>query len=215
MSDTATADQTNHPDHEALIAHAAGELEQNETMVIVAHLVGCDLCARTVARFAAAREAVRTDDAVAVPMTALTSVYALFTSAQPGIAGRVQQAVAPLRRLVAEITFDSWGKRAPGFAAVRGAADGRQFSWSAGDLDIDVQVLPAEPGAASHRLVGQIGGQDGPVVSVALARENGQQVALARPDEFGAFALEAPVGAYDLEMIVDGALVIVPGVEIG
>lgn len=217
MNGSAEMDNTagNHPDDVLLIAHAAGDLAMVDAMPVIAHLVGCPECARTVERYAIVRGVVRADDSVDAPESLMAGVFAMFAAARPTIASRVAQAFAPARRIVAELVFDSWARTAPGFAAVRGEADGRQFSWIAGELDVDVQVLPAEPGATSLRLVGQVGGQQGAVGSVALTRESGEQVAAAAPDAFGAFSLTAPAGVYDLEMTIDGALVILPGVAVG
>jgi hypothetical protein len=215
MSGDTPMDTTAHPEDELLIAHAAGDLTVVASMPVIAHLVACPECARTVERYAVVRGVVREDDSVEVPAALLAQVHALFAAARPTFAARASEALAPARRLVADLVFDSWGRLAPGFAAVRGASDGRQFSWNAGEIDVDVQVLPAAPGASSLRLVGQVGGAAFPVGSIALTRENGEQAAFARPDAFGAFSLDAPAGIYDLELIIEDALLILPGVEVG
>ncbi|MFM9108934.1 MAG: zf-HC2 domain-containing protein [Chloroflexota bacterium] len=211
-------DAANHPVDEILIAHAAGELSPSAALPVIAHLAACPECVGTVRRYAVVRSAVREDDSVEAPAAVIAGVHALFAATRPTLRSRAADAAAPVRRMVADLVFDSWGRLAPGFAAVRGAADGRQLSWSAAEpaLDADVQVLAAEPGAAVLRLVGQVatGAGDGAAREVALVRD-GERVAAAEPDGFGAFSLAAPAGRYELEVNLDGTLVVLPGVELG
>lgn len=209
-----------HPDDEALFAWAAGERAgRNE---VGAHVADCPACRTAVDAWALARAVVRGDAADPVPAATRARAVALFATAPflapaPDALAAVHDAIARVRRLVASATFDSWGALAPGFAGVRGAARGeRQLSWSAGEIEIDLQATRG--GDVAWTLLGQVAAPEGTAIRTVELAPAGQEdapVATAVPDEFGGFGLPAGSGAWDLLVRLDDALVVLPGLEVG
>jgi anti-sigma factor RsiW len=67
-----------HIPYEQLIGYAAGELDERESAVVVAHLPGCAVCAKTVARFKTVREILHNDDTVEPPPPIVVRAQAIF-----------------------------------------------------------------------------------------------------------------------------------------
>lgn len=178
-----------HPDDEDLFAWAAGDSADAAEPVPVATR------ARAVALFAGAP----------------------FLTPAPDPLSAAREAIGRVRRLVAAVTFDSWGTLAPGFAGVRGAASGeRQLSWVAGDLEVDLQATRHADG--SWMLLGQVAAPEGTAiraVELAPAGSADDPAVAAAPDEFGGFDLAAGPGAWDVLVRLDDALVVLPGLEVG
>lgn len=209
-----------HPADEALFAWAAGDRAGRDDVGV--HVAGCASCRETVASWALVEEVVRADAAEPVPAATRARAVALFAAAPflapaPDPLAAARDAIERVRRLVASITFDSWGALAPGFAGVRGAAGGeRQLSWAAGEMEIDLQATRTANGLWA--LLGQVAAPEGTAiraVELAPAGREDAPIAAVAPDEFGGFALAAEPGAWDVLVRLDDALVVLPGLEVG
>jgi len=205
-------DPTAHPDDEDLIDHlAAGEPAGSG---VGRHLATCHACAETAALLALVRDTVVDDARHPVPAAAVARAQALFRTMTAETGRGVAAPLAAMRRIAADLVFDSWGRLAPGFAGVRGNGESRHLVWQADEFDIDVQVQPADAGFG--RLLGQVSAPEGGrALSCVLSDRSGEAVVSAGLDEFGAFALDAPAGAYDLLLETADAILVLPGIQVG
>ena len=140
---------------------------------------------------------------------------ALFwTDRAPARAAQTRDLVRAAARLVDELTFDSWGVLAPGLSGVRGGLGARQLVWMSGDIEVKLQISPAQaegPGT----LLGQVAGSEPETASVALVDEAGAATARADADPYGMFELAAPAGRYDLTVTLADAVLVLPGLVVG
>jgi hypothetical protein len=74
-------------------------------------------------------------------------------------------------------------------AATRGVARARVVTFRASDLELDVEIRPAEPGVA---LLGQLA--PGVSATIDVQRDDGSTVAAAEADRLGRFRAELPEG---------------------
>jgi hypothetical protein len=222
-----------HPADDDLFAWAAGDRAGREA--VGAHVATCAACEQTAAAWTLAAVTVRADDAPPIPAALRARAVALFADApflaptpmlaptadplaavRDAVAAAANEAAAGLRRLVAVVTFDSWGALAPGFAGVRSGGPGRerQLSWMAGALEVDLQASRVAEGA--WMLLGQVAAPAGTAVRAVELAPAGEAraVATAEPDEFGAFDLAATAGAWDIRVRLDDALVVLPGLDV-
>lgn len=203
-------DPTAHPDDDDLIGHLAAGSPAGSG--VGRHLASCRACAETAALLALVRDTVVDDARHPVPATAVARAQALFGADRAGRG--VAAPLAALRRIAADLVFDSWGRLAPGFAGVRGNGESRHLVWQAGEFDIDVQVQPGEAGIG--RLLGQVTAPEGePALTCVLSDRTGAAVATAELDEFGGFALDAPAGEFDLLLETTDAILVLPGIQVG
>lgn len=192
---------TNHPGDEMLLAYAADEAGAAAAAAIGDHLAHCRRCSATVAGYRLVRDLVRAD--AGPPPEAVARVKALF-------AGTVGAA----RRIVAEVTFDSWGVLAPGLAGVRGGLAGRQLVWTSSDAEVDLQLAPSPRG--EWNLIGQVAADDLTDTTVELVTPGGAGGdRKATADPFGMFEFDVPPGRYDLLVRLPQAVLVLPNLEVG
>lgn len=192
-------------EYEQLIAFAAGELSGETARAIERELSVNPAAARTVELFRSVRETLQADDSVAPPADVVSRAQALF---KPGPSSWAT-CLDALRRVVAELTFDS--RPAAALAGLRGACSAHQLSYHSALADVDVQV---ERGADE---LCHVTGQVSPTGSalpqeVALVPRAGGDVVRASVEADGVFALNAGVGAYDLVVRFDNEALVLPDV---
>ena len=205
--------------YEQLIAYAGDELEPAAAAAAATHVAGCPECAATVARYRLVRTTLLEDDSPTPPPATLARAKAIF--AQQRRADPVDL-LAPLRRVLARISFDSRGgfgdAFGPAFAGVRGAASGYQLAYESEAGEVDLQVEPpAGPGSTEWRVLGQVAVDEAvPGIRVALVPSGTEAAAVeAEADEYGVFGMDAPVGRYDLTIRLPTVALVVPDLEVG
>lgn len=210
-----------HPiDDEQLLAFANDELAPATATVVAAHLVGCAACTETVARFRLVRATVIEGERIAPPAATLDRAKALFRARRPATAAPL----AALRRVVAQLSFDSRTAFGPGLAGVRGAGAagaGYQLAYTSDLADVDLQVDRVTNGDADRwQVLGQVAPTedvaDASSVRVSLASA-GSDVPLVETatDEVGMFVVEALAGRYDVLLQLTNRLLVLAGVQIG
>ncbi len=205
----------NHPSDDVLLAMAGGATMPPAGEI--AHLDDCPVCADRLTLYRLVRATLGEDARFAPTAATLARAKALLGCEQR--ASPVRQAaevVASARRLVAEVVFDSWGVLAPGLSGVRGGLTARQLVWMSGDVEVDLQIAPAQPAGATWSLLGQVASPDALApASVDLLDAGGTTTAHAEADPYGMFELAAPAGRYDLTVTLAGSVLVLPGLMVG
>ena len=118
----------------------------------------------------------------------------------------------PLRQVIADLVYDSF--RQPSLAAMRGAPRSRQLLFSAGELDIDMQITPERDSAT---LIGQVLTRTAAVLGnlpIVRLYQAGEVIDTSYSDPLGQFAFRAvPPGRYDVGVWVDPQMVVIKDVE--
>lgn len=201
--------------YEKLIAYAAGEISGPERIAIEQALQQNPAARATLARFAAARQAILADDTVDVPAATLAAAKEQFTEHLARLAKHHPSWLDVAKRVIADLVFDSRSTAA--LAGVRGAHQAFQLSLESPIANIDLQITPVtEPGAARWVLVGQVV-IDRPetLAGVALAPTGTvDAVVTVPPDSSGMFRVSAPPGTYDLLISVGDAVVVFEKLEL-
>jgi hypothetical protein len=125
--------------------------------------------------------------------------------------------VQPLRRIVAQLTFDSRGGQAAALAGFRGTASTYQLAFAGAGAEVDLQLEPPADTGSPWRLLGQVATDEPPTavtVEVAVAGE-AAVVARTTADEDGVFNLATPPGRYDLVLTLPDLLLVLPNLEVG
>jgi len=136
------------PSFEDLIGFLDEKLVPAEADRVARHLAeGCDQCASDQRWYRAVQSVTVNDDSVAPPAWVLKRALRIFeTSARPGLAERVGQAIAALM-------FDSLAR--PALAGVRSTETAtRQLLYRAEPFSVDLHVVPAEH--AKLDVIGQV-----------------------------------------------------------
>lgn len=203
----------NHPSGEQLIAYGAGDIDDATDAVIAGHVAECAECAGVVARYRLVQDVLRANDAPEPPAALVTRAKALLTGAQP-----VQRPdlLQPLRRVIAELVFDSGAGLSPAVAGFRGGGE-RHLTYVAESVQVDLRVRPPHDQGGAWHVQGQVDAEKlGSVMAVDLAPAGEEQtVARATTDEYGMFDLAAPAGRYDLLIRLPCALQVLPGLVLG
>lgn len=143
------------------------------------------------------------------PPALLHAALGLWQQAhQPSV---LQQA---LRRVVAVLSFDSWGLSAQA-AGMRGQADdSRHLLFSAEGRDVDLRIAPAPGGG--WRLAGQVLGPDETGRIALASADGGAEQHSATLDELGEFHLDglAP-GRWTLTLETAHEVVELPTIDVG
>lgn len=200
-------------DDERLLAYAAGELSEAEGAALAADLD--DAAGQTVARYRLVRAVVQGDDSSAPPAATLARAKAIF-AARPDPA-RSLGLFDAVRRVMAELTFDSGGGLAPALAGFRGGSEIRQFVFASGETVVDLQVEPPVGPEQRWRIMGQV--ETGPLAQglvVGLAPVGNEAAAVAvTTDPHGGFHLSALAGHYNIFVRIEDALVVLPNLVLG
>ena len=207
---------SNHPSGEQLLAYASGEVDATAGTAISGHIAACAECDGVVARYRLVQGVLRADDAAEPPPALVTRAKALFAGTpNPDPAPR-PDVLLPLRRVIAELVFDSGAALAPAMAGFRGTGD-RHLTYVAESVQIDLRVRPPEGREGAWRVMGQVDAEKlvpATPVDMVRAGEN-EAVVRATTDEHGMFDLAAPAGRYDLLIRLPCALQVLPGLVLG
>jgi len=200
---------------EELVAYAADHLEPARAAAVAAHLAAAAEAAAAVARYRLAREVVRADALAEPPAAAVARAKAIFPR-KPALS----ELLGGLRRVVAELTFDSRSGMAAALAGFRGGLSAYQVAFAGAGAEVDVQLEPPVDGGVEARwqVLGQVTTDDEPpsaTVYLTSPEAGDHAVAEAVADEHGVFGLAALPGRYDLLVRIDGTLIVLPDLEIG
>lgn len=204
-----------HPSDEDLIAFAGGETTGAAAAGVSAHLDQCPVCKGVVARVRLVGEVMHAPAPVEPPPALIARAKALFGTAADAPAARPDR-LEPLRRIVAQLVFDSGAGQAPAMAGFRGGGD-RHLTYVAEAVQIDLRVRPPHDQGGAWRVQGQVDAEKlipAAAVDLAPVGEEGV-VARATTDEYGMFDLAAPAGRYDLLIHLPCALQVLPGLVLG
>lgn len=143
------------------------------------------------------------------PPALLHAALALWSTAQQPCA--LQQA---LRRVVAVLSFDSWGLSAQA-AGMRGQADNsRHLLFSAEGRDVDLRIAPAPGGG--WRLAGQVLGPDESGRIKLAPADGGAARHSATLDDLGEFHLDGlTAGRWTLTLETAHEVVELPPIDVG
>lgn len=201
---------SSHPSDERLIAYANDELRGDDATAIADHVIGCTGCAGTVARFRMVRDFLRSDAQYAPPAALISRTKALFTKPEEAPA---RDFLAPLRRIIADLVFDSGGGLTPALAGFRGTGE-RHRTFEAGSIEIDLQTSPVATDEV-WRILGQIASdRDREPASLAFVPDGSDSaVVTVTSDENGMFQAQLPAGTYELAIRFPDLEIIVPRLE--
>ena len=196
-----------------LIAYAAGERTPAAATPVRDHLAACAACAATVVRYQMVAAMVREGEAFAPPPALLARAKAIFPRRSS-----LSELLAPLRRIAAELTFDSRVGFSPALAGFRGGMSGYQLAFVGGGTEVDLQMEPPTMVGARWHLMGQVstaGATPTATVSLTLPASIALAVTEAKTDEYGMFAFSVPPGRYDLLVQLADAVVVLPDLDVG
>lgn len=202
-----------HPaDFEHLLAYVCQALDDTAAAAVATHLAACADCATTVHRVRLAKETLRRDATFQPPPALVDRAKSLLRSDRRDVIGRL---AAPLRRVIAELTFDS--RRGPvALAGFRGGSAAIQLAFTGGGVEVDLQLdPPAEPGSP-WQMLGQVAAEPAAAATVTVAVAGADLiVARTATDNHGLFSLEAPPGRYDFVVTLSDQLLVLPNLEVG
>lgn len=232
---------------DTLLLYAAGMIEPDRsvTAAIEAHLRECTRCAAVVEEARSVASMLRDQDSRIVdpPAHVATMAESLFAAIRPDLvpavgrvathsmssAGAAETPLGGIRRVLANLTFDSVGSAA--FAGLRaGGAASRHLSYQSELGDLDLQVTPPQrPSAvdALWHLMGQLHVPDPlPIpASITFARPDllgiGEQPERADVERItadidprGYFTVELQAGTWSASMVMDQAALVVPDITL-
>lgn len=211
-----------HPSLDDLLSYADGNMDNMDMegldisiSSLRTHLASCGECAGVVARYQLVAETVRAD-AMAMPAPeVLARAKALFPRVPSTLPSSRPDLLQPVRRVLAELIFDSFGGLTPGLAGYRGSGD-RHMTFVAESVQIDLHLqapLTRDGIWLIHGQVDAVASNDSLVDMVHAGDE--RAVTQVRTDDQGMFALEAPAGRYDLLVRLPDVIHVLPGLSIG
>ncbi len=221
-----------HPSFDTLLEYLEGALSEDERQAVDAHLAGlCPRCSRELARLRKILEAAGSDDSATPPPEVLQRAVAAYRDRRDAGSHRSPGSHRLPVRILAELLFDSRLNLAD--APVRGARPSRQVLYSAGDVDIDLQITPEHTSVSERSseeriprsenmlssLVGQVleNEQNTDTAQAFISLEGGQGwLQSAETDDHGQFAFrQVPPGTYDLVFNFERREVAIEGLELG
>lgn len=223
-------------DHEytidTLLMHAAGLTGPDRSTAIEDHLKTCAACTAVVEQARSVAAVMREQRSLIAdpPGHVATASERLFARVRPDLVRPVDSSREPalegLRRILANITFDSLGSSAyAGLRAATGASRHLAYQSELGDLDLQVSP-PLRPSATDARW--QVMGQlelrtptpprtpiiflqaDLSVIDDLQATATHER-ATADVDEGGYFTVELQSGTWAACMVIDDAVLVFPG----
>jgi len=206
---------TDHPiTTEVLLADLAGELDLTTARFVANHVATCETCKMTVEYYRTVADVVRGDASLTLPPQTVQRAKALFNAGRFTV---TESVLAPIRRVLAQLTFDSRGGLTPALAGFRGEASGYQIAFAGAGAEVDLQIEAPTRLDEPWHLLGQIALTDEtPAMMVEIAKP-GEVASVARTaaDEFGMFSLEVPAGQYDFVVTLPEFLLVLPNLEVG
>ena len=206
-----------HPELDDLLAYADGHstMEGLDISGLKTHLASCDDCAGIVALYQLVAGTVRGDALTAPSPAVLARAKALFPEQGAARQSPLQDVLQPVRRVLADLIFDSYGGVTPGLAGFRGGGD-RHMTFVAEAVQIDLHLQAPVMRGGVWQIHGQVDAASAVSSLVDMVHAGDEQaVARVRTDEQGMFALEAPAGQYDLLVRLPDVIHVLPGLSIG
>lgn len=199
-----------------LIDYQEQALSVSERAAVELHLAEpCPVCQKNLLRAVELLATFAQPDQTVAPPEAVVqrAVEAFFNRSHVMGAFPTQPPALSLPRIIANLLFDNF-RQAP-LAAMRGAARSRQLLFTAGEVDIDLQITSERHGAT---LLGQVlNNQPTELELISLVRlyRSGEVLGTSTPDEQGQFAFRAVVpGVYDLGVMLAQREIILEGLEL-
>ena len=199
--------------YDNLIAFAAGDSTGAQAESVRRELHADPSAEQVVRRFQRVVETLRSDDSVAPPADLLRRATRLFTKrrvpSQPDW-------LDPLKRIVANLVYDSRPQLA--LAGVRGSLAAYQMSFECelADIDLEIERRQAD-GEDMCRVTGQISVRDRTASARTIAfvaRGADKAVVKVAPQQHGAFDADVLPGVYYLAINVSEKTVVLANVEI-
>ncbi len=203
---------------EHLIAYAAGDLPPAERVDVESWLARHPDAQAKVARYRAARDALRTDEGVDPPPEVVARARSIAARATrqetPSLADTVVL-------VIARLLFDS--RTQPAVAGLRGDTTGFQLGYSLSgvpgvDAELDLQFEPASGSGDDERwrIMGHVASPTSLGEFEVRVCRSGTSAALqtARSDARGGFDARVEPGRYDLHLTLEGGIIVVPDVRV-
>lgn len=204
-----------HPNLEDLLSYAAGTTEGFDISHVTTHLAVCTDCAGVVARYQLAADTVRADAMIVPSPEVLARAKSLFSPGAAAAPTPLRDVLAPVRRVIAELIFDSHGGLTPSLAGFRGGGD-RHVTFVAESVQIDLHVQAPMKRDGSWQIHGQVDALASGGSQVDIVQSGKEHaVARVRVDDQGIFALEAPAGRYDILVRLPDVIHVLPGLSFG
>ncbi|HSD85461.1 MAG TPA: hypothetical protein VLG46_16485 [Anaerolineae bacterium] len=207
---------THHIPFAILIEYQERTLSISEQEAVEAHLAEpCPMCQKNLQH---AAELLATfaqpDETVAPPEAVVERAVGAFPNRSQVVgAFPSRPSIVSLPRIIASLLFDNF-KQAP-LAAVRGAARSRQLLFTAGEMDIDLQITSERHEAT---LLGQVLNNqptERALSPTVRLYRGGEVIHTSAPDEQGQFAFRAVVpGVYDLGVMLAQQEIMLEGLEL-
>ncbi len=198
-----------HPDFEQLLAFVENKLALEAEAQLRQHVEqdACQLCQTKLHQIQTLLPVLAVQERTAYPPEEVVR-QAL------GAFHEKQSSASPLR-ILARLVFDSFQQ--PTLAAVRGAVRTRQYLYTTGEFDIDLQLAAEQD---QHVMNGQIlaakESAEMPAPFVSLQNETGSYFRGIEASSQGQFTFQRiPSGSYNLIFDLENREVLVSGIEIG
>lgn len=203
-----------HPNLEELLAFASGD-DVPGLSSLALHLASCAKCTGTVNRFRLAAATLRSDDAPLPPEAAIARAKALFMVNAPASAAPSIGPLGTLRRVIAELIFDSAGGATPALAGFRGGGE-RYLTYVAEAVQVDLRLQPPLEPNGLWQVQGQLDADERlPLATVDMVPPGRDDaVAQAKTDQHGVFTLAAPSGRYDMLVRLPGVIRVLSGLDL-
>jgi hypothetical protein len=198
-----------HPTDEQLMKYA--EDPQGSLASLAEHIEACDPCASLVTTHLTIASTVQLDHVEIVPSATLLRAQALMAERPSNrLAAAIDAVVDPIKRVVCEIVFDSWGSLAPGMTGVRGVGGARHLTLAAGPAEFDVRLTAPISPKKSWSLMGQVSGDDVVNHIEFISQKAGSTGLTATADPTGMFRAELPEGEWDIIMHTKDFVYVLP-----
>lgn len=198
---------------ETLVMYALGELDPAAAGVVEARLAADPLAWAALERVWSTLMILREDDTVDAPRGAVERAKGLLGAGVT--AGLFERSAAAARRVLASLVFDS--AATPTLAGFRGELVERQLAYSTELAEIDLRLSRARGanGAPMCEVRGQIDrqGGDASAIRIALVPTSGGTFSETVTEADGGFRLAAPEEPFDLMILIDDAIITLPGLR--
>ncbi len=198
-----------------LVDYQDQTLSLSEREAVEQHLAEpCPVCQKNLAHATELLAAfAQPDRTVTPPEDVVQRAVAAFTNRSRAVGAFPEHPSMSFPRIIASLLFDNF-RQAP-LAAVRGAARSRQLLFTAGDVDVDVQITTERHGST---LLGQVlNSQTDEIDQTPIVRlyRGGEVLRTSAPDDQGQFAFRAIVpGVYDLGVMLSQGEIVLEGLEL-
>jgi anti-sigma factor RsiW len=195
-----------------LVAFALGELSAAEAAAVQAHLLEHATDAQFVADVRRTVETMRRDDSTLPPPGVIAKAKAIFGSGHCPV--ERPSWLDQLSHVIAELVFNS--RSQPALVGLRGPEDSLQLSYSAGTVEVDLQIESVTPGGRRWQIIGQVTTDEAPSATAVALIPRGARIpaAVAVSDAHGVFSLDAMPGTYELAIRLPDRVVLLPDIEI-